>query len=117
MNGRDRYKAIQKMTLEERLEMIKYMNLDELKEYGKIFDRDMKHPKPSKAQTEALNDLTDDLIKQIYIELKIKKRTGEFAVAPDLTKYVWYRTVKDIDNGVYDNRSITKEDVRGYLYG
>lgn len=116
MNGKDRYKAIQKMKLEEGLEMLNYLNLDELKEYGKIFDRDTKHPRP-KYQVEPCNDLIDDILKQIFIETQVKKRTGEFKVYPDLHKYVLYRAMRDLDAGVYDNKELTEEDVKRYLIG
>jgi len=117
MNGRDRYKAIKNLTLDEKLEMFHYMNLDELREYGVLFDKDMKNPKPSKEQVEACDDLINDYLKQIFIETHIHKRMGEFKIYPDLYKRVRYLVVKDIDAGVYDNREITEKDVSGYIFG
>ncbi len=115
LNVRDRYKAMKKMTLEEQIEIGKKMNLDDLKQYNKLLDHDMKHPKP-KYQVEPCNDLIDDILKQILIE-QTKKRTGEYKVYPNLYKYVMYRATKDLDAGVYDNRELTEEDVVRYIIG
>ncbi len=116
LNVRDRYKAMKKMTLEEKLDIGKLMNLDDLKQYNKLLDHDMKHPKP-KYQVEPCNDLIDDIIKQIFIELKVKKRTEEFKIYPDLNKYVLYQAMRDLDAGVYDNKELTEADITRYLIG
>ena len=66
--------------------------------------------KPSIEQRQACDELIKDIVNQIWIGVNIYKRT-EFKVYPNLTKYLTYCVMKDIDKGVWDNKEITTKNI------
>ena len=90
------------------------MSLDELIVQKKRLEYERDHPKPSKEQKEALKELIKDIVDKIWIEKNIYKR-NHFAVYPNIVKSVMYQAMKDIDNGLYDDRELTREDVERYM--